>query len=143
MGVIKEYRKTSPIHAVQWTGLQGSTSHIINWAKEFGVDIVSEFSCVHGERALRIPTLEGPVYASVGDYIAKGVQNEFWPIKPDIMARTYEEVQMRVVTTSDPCSKCQEVFQGTGNSREVAEDDSRYLKSRHESSCTGDQNSPE
>lgn len=44
-----------------------------------------------------------------------------------------------VVTTSDPCSKCQAVFQGTGNSREVAEDESRSLKSQHESSCTGNQ----
>lgn len=122
--------------------MQGSTVHIINWAAEAGVEIESEFSFVHGdegERVLRIPTLEGPMYASVGDYIAKGLDGEFWAIKPDIMARTYEEVEIMVVTTSDPCSKCQAVFQGTGNSREVAEDESRSLKSQHESSCTGNQ----
>lgn len=31
--------------------------------------------------------------ASVGDYIIKGVAGEFYPCKPDIFEKTYEEVQ--------------------------------------------------
>ncbi|QNL30505.1 hypothetical protein SEA_SPEEDDEMON_540 [Gordonia phage SpeedDemon] len=40
-----------------------------------------------------IETLEGAMYANVGDYIIRGVQGEFYPCKPDIFAATYEEVQ--------------------------------------------------
>ena len=41
---------------------------------------------------LIIPTLEGDMYASLSDYIIKGVNGEFYPCKPNIFAKTYEEV---------------------------------------------------
>ena len=41
---------------------------------------------------LIISTLEGDHEASVGDYIIKGVQGEFYPCKPDIFEMTYELV---------------------------------------------------
>ena len=37
-----------------------------------------------------IPTLEGDMRASPGDWIIRGVQGEFYPCKPDIFAATYE-----------------------------------------------------
>lgn len=43
-------------------------------------------------KGLRIPTYEGYVFASVGDYIIKGVEGEFYPCKPDIFEKTYEMV---------------------------------------------------
>jgi hypothetical protein len=39
---------------------------------------------------LIIPTLEGEMLVSVGDYIIKGVKGEFYPCKPDIFAATYD-----------------------------------------------------
>ncbi|MFK4801640.1 hypothetical protein ACI3K5_23535 [Streptomyces sp. MPA0124] len=39
-----------------------------------------------------IHTLEGDMTASVGDWIIRGVQGEFYPCKPDIFAATYEAV---------------------------------------------------
>ncbi len=39
---------------------------------------------------IRIPTLEGEMTASSGDYIIRGVKNEYYPCKPDIFAATYE-----------------------------------------------------
>jgi hypothetical protein len=39
---------------------------------------------------LTIPTLEGDHRANIGDWIIKGVKGEFYPIKPDIFAETYE-----------------------------------------------------
>lgn len=39
---------------------------------------------------LKIQTLEGVMEASVGDYIIKGVNGEFYPCKPDIFEKTYE-----------------------------------------------------
>ena len=38
-----------------------------------------------------IETLEGTMRADHGDYIIRGVQGEFYPIKPDIFEATYEE----------------------------------------------------
>lgn len=40
-----------------------------------------------------IETLEGTMKASVGDYIIKGVDGEFYPCKPDIFEKTYEKVE--------------------------------------------------
>lgn len=41
---------------------------------------------------LKIETLEGVMSASVGDFIIKGVNGEFYPCKPEIFKKTYEEV---------------------------------------------------
>lgn len=40
-----------------------------------------------------IDTLEGTMIASIGDYIIKGVNGEFYPCKPDIFKKTYEFVK--------------------------------------------------
>lgn len=39
-----------------------------------------------------INTLEGTMKASIGDFIIKGVQGEFYPCKPDIFELTYEPI---------------------------------------------------
>ena len=40
-----------------------------------------------------IPTLEGDHKALLDDFIIKGVAEEFYPCKPEIFEKTYEEVQ--------------------------------------------------
>lgn len=40
-----------------------------------------------------IKTLEGNMRISVGDYIIRGVNGEFYPCKPDIFEKTYEKVE--------------------------------------------------
>lgn len=42
---------------------------------------------------ISIRTLEGEHIATIGDYIIKGVQGEFYPCKPDIFAETYEVIE--------------------------------------------------
>ena len=42
---------------------------------------------------LIIPTLEGDMKASPGDWIIKGVNGEFYPIKSEIFFKTYEKVE--------------------------------------------------
>jgi len=37
-----------------------------------------------------IATLEGPITASLDDWIIRGVQSEHYPCKPDIFEATYE-----------------------------------------------------
>lgn len=54
-------------------------------------DEVSE--CVDEDELLFIiPTLEGNMEASPGDWIIKGIAGEFYPCKSDIFEQTYEEV---------------------------------------------------
>ena len=43
--------------------------------------------------ALVIPTLEGNHLALENDWIIKGVNGEFYPIKNDIFEKTYEKVE--------------------------------------------------
>lgn len=45
------------------------------------------------EPKLIIRTLEGDMKASVGDYIIKGIQGEFYPCKPSIFEQSYLEIQ--------------------------------------------------
>lgn len=58
-----------------------------------------------------IATLEGTVTASLGDWIIKGVNGEFYPCKPDIFAKTYESVE-------DQFKK--EVYENVGKALEVS-----------------------
>jgi hypothetical protein len=45
-----------------------------------------------GLGTLDIPTREGMMTASAGDWIIRGIQGELYPCKPDIFAATYEAV---------------------------------------------------
>lgn len=44
------------------------------------------------QETLTIDTLEGKMIASIGDWIIRGVNGEYYPCKPDIFDKTYEEV---------------------------------------------------
>lgn len=41
------------------------------------------------------------MYASLNDYIIKGVNGEFYPCKPDIFDKTYEEVTEKERLSND------------------------------------------
>lgn len=40
-----------------------------------------------------IGTLEGVVRASLGSYVVKGNEGEFWPVKESIFEKTYERAE--------------------------------------------------
>ena len=44
------------------------------------------------EPKIKIETLEGPMFASLGDYIIKGIKGEFYACKPDIFELTYDKL---------------------------------------------------
>ena len=73
-----QYRKNR-IDCIEFTGKKA-------YAKSTKVDGRVE------EWVIVIPTLEGDMTASEGDWIIKGVEGEFYPCKPDIFEKTYEEV---------------------------------------------------
>lgn len=45
-----------------------------------------------GTTALTVPSLEGPHLGRVGDWVLKGTHGEFWVVRGDIFAETYEPV---------------------------------------------------
>ena len=80
--MIKKYRKKPvTIEAIQWNGENLSE-----------IDQFTRGKVKNHESVLIIPTLEGDMYASLNDYIIKGVNGEFYPCKPNIFAKAYEEV---------------------------------------------------
>lgn len=87
------YRKLPvEISAARFT-TDDSATRIIEWAAEFDVRVELQFDLPNPIiTGLTIPTLEGPMTASPGDWVVKGVANEFYPVKPAIFAETYEVV---------------------------------------------------
>ena len=54
-----------------------------------------------------IPTLEGRMHATPGDWIIRGVQGEFYPCKPDIFEKTYEaSEQAEDIDRMGPAANC-------------------------------------
>jgi hypothetical protein len=61
----------------------------------FSISEVSNFKIKKeedGSPYLLIPTLEGDMKCSKGDYVIRGVKGEYYPCKPDIFEMTYEQV---------------------------------------------------
>lgn len=92
----KYVKRPIVIEAVKWTGknLQELTEFIEGKAVLLNVDIARdkwyEYSLYIEQYGLYIETLEGKMKASIGDYIIKGVNGEFYPCKPDIFHLTYD-----------------------------------------------------
>lgn len=85
-------KKPVVIEAVEWTGtnVDEIAAFVSSYADFLRTDCVGPNGGVMPGGALIIPTLEGDHTASPGDWIVKGVKNEFYPVKPDIFALTYE-----------------------------------------------------
>ena len=83
---MKKYRKKPvEVEAIQWTGEN------IDDVFSFVGGTIDEWS--ENDLTITIGTLEGNHLATLGDYIIKGIADEFYPCKPDIFRATYEEVE--------------------------------------------------
>ena len=92
---MKKYRKKPvEIEALQWTGL--NLHEVIGFVgescKHEYYDAAYQAGVAPPSVDLTIHTLEGDMKCSKWDYIIKGVNGEFYPCKPDIFEKTYEEV---------------------------------------------------
>jgi hypothetical protein len=85
--MMRKFRKKPvEIEALKWNG--SNKVEVLEFChKCYGKPIPGT---EHSE--LVISTLEGPMKASVGDYIIKGLVGEFYACKPDVFDMTYEEV---------------------------------------------------
>jgi len=102
MHEVKQYRKKPVvIDAILWDGSILATRKSLEFMGQnvvLNCDKASDAFCDYHMSCLadglKIETLEGDITASVGDYIIKGVQGEFYPCKPDIFEQTYETVSV-------------------------------------------------
>jgi hypothetical protein len=93
--IIRAMKKPIQIELLQWTGknhremydfLEGevaTTQYLQTSGKNFYID----HKKIKG--GLVIKTLEGEQPATIGDYIAKNITGEFYPIKEGIFKKTY------------------------------------------------------
>ncbi len=83
--MIKTYI-TKPVEkqAIQWDGK--NFDEILKFVGES-----LDYEYVEAGINLRIKTLEGNMDVSIGDFIIKGLRGEFYPCKPDVFLKTYEE----------------------------------------------------
>jgi hypothetical protein len=89
---VARYRKKPvEIEAVQFDGTVESANRVLGWIGNNGGD-AKRAHATRPELGLVICTLEGDMRADMGDWIIRGVQGEFYPIKEAIFRATYEAV---------------------------------------------------
>jgi hypothetical protein len=91
-----KYRKLPiEIEAKQFYGTINNTIEIKEWANGWGVEITDGVMLDEEHtKTLDIDTLEGVMAAQPGDWIIRGVNDEFYPCKPDIFEKTYEYIPL-------------------------------------------------
>lgn len=80
---MKYRKKPVVIDAIQYDGV-----NLRDISEFMGV----KYCTLDRSNRLVIGTLEGDMRASVGDYVIRGVEGEYYPCKPDIFEKTYEPV---------------------------------------------------
>lgn len=85
--VMKYRKKPLVIEAIQWNGknTEAATKFIIDGGGDC-------FLARTIDTPIYIKTLEGTIEANRNDWIIKGVNGEFYPIKDEIFKKTYEAV---------------------------------------------------
>jgi len=86
-------KKPVEVYAYRWTANSyDETTKIIEWIlSNGGTARFIDYDPSMG-KYIAIDTLEGIMRAMPGDWIIRGVKDEFYPCKPDIFEATYEEV---------------------------------------------------
>jgi hypothetical protein len=80
-------KKPVTIEAVQYGPYSAPTVEMIQFLERADREVSIDQDGIH------IHTLEGKMTASLGDWIIRGVQGEYYPCKPDIFAATYEPAE--------------------------------------------------
>lgn len=83
MNIIMARKKPVEIEAVLYDGTKESADAIMKWT-------TGEADAEANE--MTIKTLEGELHVSVGDYVIRGTQGEYYPCKPDIFFEVYEVI---------------------------------------------------
>ncbi|GHV60916.1 hypothetical protein FACS1894195_0570 [Bacteroidia bacterium] len=95
---------TNPIfiEAIQYTEKrgEGNVNEIREWLASYGKRMTYYIDTLTSEHpnstaVFIIHRLDGSVEAQPGDWIIRGVDNEFYPCKPDIFSDRYIEVEQK------------------------------------------------
>lgn len=84
----KYVKKPVVIEAIQFT--RDNWPEVCEFTKGIASNMTIE-KCPDGKCWCTVSTLEGDHKAMEGDFIIKGVKGEFYPCKPDIFEKTYED----------------------------------------------------
>lgn len=85
-------KKPVVIEAVEWNGKR--LDEVPEWLSKAIQAVPGDIGgVVRVCDRIHIPTLEGTMIASPGDWIIRGVHGELYPCKPDIFAATYEPAE--------------------------------------------------
>ena len=92
---MSEFRKKPVvIEAMQFKGY--NLKALLKWGVP-GTLLPASYRGGRGDGLIIAAQEDGPnceaVYADIGDWIIRGVKGEFYPVKPDIFAATYELVE--------------------------------------------------
>lgn len=88
-----QYRKKPVvISAMQFDGSAESAHAIADWVKSGSLPGYDEamVQVLDARVSLFIPTPEGMMQASAGDFVIRGVKGEHYPCKPDIFDNSYD-----------------------------------------------------
>lgn len=85
---MKYRKKPVEIEAFEFTGDRFELQRWMKTVNVYSPDVKYD----PNTDVLKIPTLEGDMTASKGDYIICGIKGEFYPCKPDIFNETYEKI---------------------------------------------------
>lgn len=90
---MKFRKKPVVIDAWQWRGQSGDRWP--DWMQNYQHKgtAIRHVGSADSFTGLVIPTLEGWIQASFGDWIIRGIKGEVYPCKPDIFEATYEAVE--------------------------------------------------
>ncbi len=87
--LVGRYRKIPVvIEAFQFDG--HNYPELSSWMGDGAINMQSPADTL----TMHIETLEGTMRADPGDWIIRGVEGEFYPCKPDIFAKTYEDAEV-------------------------------------------------
>ena len=82
--MMKQYRKKPIIvEAIQYDGTNQKEIYVF----------AKGYAFIKPSGQLVIHTLEGEMLVSISDYVIKGVNGEFYPCKPDIFNKSYDEIK--------------------------------------------------
>ena len=90
-GPFRYRKKPVVIEAWLWDGQVHEASNIIDWILSHDGN-AGYHHYDEPDPGIHITTLEGTMVAQRGDWIVRGVANEFYPVKPAIFAVTYDRV---------------------------------------------------
>lgn len=90
--VLKIRKKPVTIEAMLYDGTLKSAREIVDWTWYSSTPAVLESEVIGTTTVLNllVDTLEGVMRVSPGDYVVRGVQGEHYPIKADILAKSYD-----------------------------------------------------